>query len=146
MAAKSRNTIVRKKSGIVNLKIVVEKLQRSLSLARRPHSNYNDTAEHEFEEIGVPEDVKEGHFAVIAINNGQPKRYVVALNYLTHPAFRKLLEQAAEEYGFDHEGALTIPCRSSELESILAQQWKDQRTDIYANIVWDSCQTMVKSC
>ncbi|KAF9596168.1 hypothetical protein IFM89_007486 [Coptis chinensis] len=127
MAAKSINRM-RKKISIINLKIVVEKLQRSLSPARRSHSNYNGS-DQEFEGIGdslsVPEDVKEGHFAVIGIDHdGQRKRYVVALDFLRHPSFRRLLEQAADEYGFNHEGALTIPCRSSELESILAQDGK----------------------
>lgn len=67
----------------------------------------------------VPEDVKEGHFAVIAVDEGELKRFVVPLKCLTHPSFLKLLEQAAEEYGFDHDGALTVPCRPSEFERII---------------------------
>ncbi|KAL5730235.1 hypothetical protein ACHQM5_003083 [Ranunculus cassubicifolius] len=137
----------RKKSGIVNLKLVVDKLQKGLSLARRSQANHNGR-DYEFEEraesFSVPKDVKEGHFAVIAIGDGQPKRYIVALSYLTHPAFRRLLEKAAEEYGFDHESALTIPCRSSELETILAQQWNREMKA--SNVGWSSCQSMVKSC
>ncbi|KAL8218407.1 hypothetical protein R6Q57_021780 [Mikania cordata] len=71
---------------------------------------------------GVPEDVKEGHFAVIAVDGYKERRFVVHVSYLKHDSFVKLLERAAEEYGFDHEGAVVIPCRPSELERVMAQQ------------------------
>jgi len=76
----------------------------------------------------VPEDVKEGHFAVIAEGGEEQKRFVLPLSCLTNPTILKLLEQAEEEYGFDHGGAVTIPCRPCELESILAHQWHTQTT------------------
>jgi SAUR family protein len=31
-----------------------------------------------------------------------------------------LLEEAAEEFGFGHEGALSIPCQWREVEKLLA--------------------------
>ncbi|KAF8378807.1 hypothetical protein HHK36_030156 [Tetracentron sinense] len=140
--AKLRTNNGKKKNGIVKLKIVVEKLHKSFSLGRRLASDFD-----EFEEVGnsasVPEDVKEGHFAVIAVDNGEPKRFIVPLNYLTHPVFVTLLEQAAEEFGFDQEGALTIPCRWSELDRILAEKWKER--DDSATVNWGSCKTMVQS-
>ncbi|KAA8544114.1 hypothetical protein F0562_022126 [Nyssa sinensis] len=125
--AKLRNS-TGKKNGIVKLKIVVEKLQKSLLLRKKSASNAD-----EFEEVNdstnVPEDVKEGHFAVLAAetDDDEPKRFVVPLSYLTHPTFLRLLQQAAEEYGFHHGDALTIPCRPSELERILAEQWVEKR-------------------
>ncbi|KAI6685844.1 hypothetical protein NL676_031757 [Syzygium grande] len=121
-----------KMSGIVKLRIVVEKLQKTLSLSRRwpsPWSSYyhqeDDYCEdaNECENNGdvVPDDVKEGHFAVVALEGDQPKRLVIPLSCLAHPTFLRLLEQAAEEYGFDHGGALAIPCEPGELERILAK-------------------------
>ncbi|XP_043699824.1 auxin-responsive protein SAUR32-like [Telopea speciosissima] len=141
---KSR-TLSRKKKGIVKLKFVIEKLQKSFSLSKRPAS----LTDHELEEMGnsssvVPEDVKEGHFAVIAHDDGEPKRFVVALSYLTNPAFLRLLEQAAEEFGFNQEGALTIPCRSNELERILGEHW-EREVNNSSSVLWMSCKTMVKS-
>ncbi|KAJ4977627.1 hypothetical protein NE237_008407 [Protea cynaroides] len=114
--------ISRKKNGIVTLKFVVKKLQKiSFSVLSRKPASVLDEVEEISESSSVPEDVKEGHFAVIAQDDhGQPKRLVVALSYLKHPAFIRLLELAAEEFGFVQEGALTIPCRSTELERILA--------------------------
>lgn len=130
--AKVRNS-GKKMNGIVKLRVVVEKLQKTLLLGKKSDSN------------NVPEDVKEGHFAVIAEDDEQLKRFVVPLSYLTHPSFLVLLEQAEDEYGFDHEGALTIPCQPSELETILAEQWVEGRVS-RVDVNWDSCKTMVKSC
>ncbi|KAK9283866.1 hypothetical protein L1049_012121 [Liquidambar formosana] len=106
-----------KKNGISTLKIVAEKL---LSLATRRAFDFKEWVEFSKKAASLPKDVKGGHFAVMAIDNGNPKRFVVHLRYLNYPAFLTLLEQAAEEFGFDQEGALSIPCHWSELERILA--------------------------
>ncbi|KVH90734.1 auxin-responsive protein SAUR19-like [Cynara cardunculus var. scolymus] len=103
-----------KSNGILKLKVVVEKLQKSLLQAKK-WSPRNTR---------VPEDVKQGHFAVIAADVDQEirKRFVVPLAYLARPAFQRLLEKAAEEYGFNHKGALMVPCRPRELEWMLAER------------------------
>ncbi|KAJ8768759.1 hypothetical protein K2173_023663 [Erythroxylum novogranatense] len=129
----------RKKNGIIKLKIVAKKLQKSLLLGRK-QSSYNERTDSTY----VPKDVKQGHFAVIAVDGEEPKRFVVPLSYLTHPTFLRLLEKAAEEYGFDREGALTIPCRPAELERILAERWEES-SGVEA-INWGACKPMVQSC
>ncbi|KAK4367201.1 hypothetical protein RND71_015081 [Anisodus tanguticus] len=139
--AKAR-TIGKKKNGIVNLRIMVKKLQKSLLLGKKLQAAELDELEND--SINVPEDVKEGHFAVLAMDDDELKRFIVPLSSLTHPSFLRLLEQAAEEYGFDHEGALTIPCRPSELDRIMAEQWVEGTDSRSAEGVnWSSC--MVKS-
>lgn len=75
--------------------------------------------ENEAAATTVPKDVKEGHFAVIAIKGEEKKRFIVALDYLTDPDFMRLLEQAKEEYGFEQKGALVVPCRPQELQKII---------------------------
>nr|GEX54511.1 auxin-responsive protein SAUR72-like [Tanacetum cinerariifolium] len=67
---------------------------------------------------GVPQDVRQGHLAVIAVDGYDERRFVVPVSYLKHDSFVRLMEQAAEVYGFDHERAVVIPCRPSELERI----------------------------
>ncbi|KAI3461394.1 hypothetical protein Pfo_018057 [Paulownia fortunei] len=132
----------KKNGGIVKLKIVVERLQKSLLSGKSFSSDDVDDSE----EIMVPNDVKEGHFAVIAEDDDELKRFIVPLSYLTHPSFLRLLEQAAEVYGFDHEGALTVPCRPSELERILAERWVEERVAGGGVDKWGSCnKTTVKS-
>ncbi|KAA0035232.1 hypothetical protein IC582_026788 [Cucumis melo] len=132
-------TIAKKKNGIVKLKTAVGKLQRSLSLGRRSDSG-QDECDDEVGDDGsstlVPEDVKEGHFAVVAVDAEEPKRFVVPLSCLTNPTFLRLLEAAAEEYGFEHEGALTVPCRPSELERILAEEWVEEEEDEENGCIW----------
>ncbi|KAJ4716686.1 Auxin-responsive protein [Melia azedarach] len=54
--------------------------------------------------------VPKGHFAVY-VGETEKKRFVVPISYLKNPLFQNLLNQAAEEFGFDHPmGGLTIPC------------------------------------
>ncbi|KAK9755581.1 hypothetical protein RND81_01G036100 [Saponaria officinalis] len=64
--------------------------------------------------------VPKGHFAVLAGNGEEEqKRFVVELRYLKNQAVLKLLRKAEEEFGFEHEGALVVPCRPDELQKIL---------------------------
>ncbi|WVZ03245.1 hypothetical protein V8G54_024051 [Vigna mungo] len=115
---------------ILKLKGVLEKLQNSILLQRHKSSSCGGDYEALGDDRGcVAEDVKEGHFAVIAKDNigEEAKRLVVPLSCLKNATFLRLLEEAAEEYGYDQHGALTIPCRPSELEMLLAQQWKERR-------------------
>ncbi|XP_010253978.1 PREDICTED: auxin-responsive protein SAUR32-like [Nelumbo nucifera] len=143
--AKNGSSSGKKRKSIVKLKVVVEKLQKSFSLSRRGDCESDESEEMDESTTSVPKDVKEGHFAVIAADDGEPKRFIVALDYLANPSFLRLLEQAEEEFGFDQEGALTIPCRSSELERILEEQWELERV-VNACVDWMSCKAMVKGC
>ncbi|KAF3628071.1 putative pentatricopeptide repeat-containing protein-like [Capsicum annuum] len=71
----------------------------------------------------VPNDVKEGYFAVFSVNpEEEPTRFVVELHWLTHPSFLELLKKAEDEYGFRYEGVLEFPCRAEELEKVLATE------------------------
>ncbi|GAB2219842.1 hypothetical protein Droror1_Dr00007479 [Drosera rotundifolia] len=55
--------------------------------------------------------VPKGHVAIY-VGNEERKRYVVPLTYLSHPAFKNLLQHAEEEFGFDYPmGGLTLPCK-----------------------------------
>ncbi|KAI4373547.1 hypothetical protein MLD38_011663 [Melastoma candidum] len=125
----SQNSWKKNVRRLPKLKNVVEKLQKGISLGRKlstSSGSFSWESENrdyvEFDDCGydaVPEDVKEGHFAVIALEDEEPKKIVIPITHLRNPRFLRLLEEAAEEYGFGHAGALPIPCRSSELENIL---------------------------
>ncbi|KAA0051837.1 hypothetical protein IC582_028235 [Cucumis melo] len=141
----AKSKTMKKKNSI---KVVVEKLQKSLSRGRKPiNGHYNEDFDELVDSTAVPEDVKEGHFAVVAVDGEKPRRFVVPLSCLTHPTFLRLLEQAAEEYGFDHEGALTIPCQPSEVEKILAEQWKlESKRDSRDAVTWGTlCKAIIQS-
>ncbi|OAY42715.1 auxin-responsive protein SAUR50 [Manihot esculenta] len=126
------------KKNMVFLRLFIGKLQKGLS------SFSSKETEHHHKDVKatlmVPDDVKEGQFAVLAIKGDEIRRFVLELSFLNNPAFVKLLKLAEEEFGFRHKGALAVPCRPEELQKILgaggrremidycAQEWT---TDVY---------------
>jgi len=108
---------------VVDLKMIrsfVGKIQKGVSqiVPGKPALNYINENQLESTSV-VADDVSKGYFAVIAIKDGEIKRFVVELDYLTNPAFLGLLDQAGEEYGFKQQGTLAVPCRPKELQKIL---------------------------
>nr|ACU17008.1 unknown [Glycine max] len=58
-------------------------------------------------------DVPRGRVAVY-VGENQKKRFVIPISYLNQPSFLELLNQAEQEFGFDHPmGGLTIPCNEN---------------------------------
>ncbi|PHU10644.1 Indole-3-acetic acid-induced protein ARG7 [Capsicum chinense] len=64
----------------------------------------------------LPIDVPKGHFAVYVGRNRT--RYIVPISFLTHPEFQCLLRCAEEEFGFDHDMGITIPCEEFIFQSL----------------------------
>ncbi|CAN4125859.1 unnamed protein product [Withania somnifera] len=63
--------------------------------------------------------VPKGHLAVyVGQKDGDYKRVLIPVIYMNHPLFSELLREAEEEYGFNHPGGITIPCRISEFERV----------------------------
>ncbi|CAL4888058.1 unnamed protein product [Urochloa decumbens] len=62
--------------------------------------------------------VPRGHFPVYV---GESRcRFVVPIACLKHPQFLVLLRMAEEEFGFDHDAAITLPCDEAVFEALLA--------------------------
>ncbi|KAK8618202.1 hypothetical protein V6N13_132203 [Hibiscus sabdariffa] len=56
----------------------------------------------------------------VAVSVGEERqRFVIPTEYLGHEAFRVLLRKTEEEFGFQQEGVLRIPCEVSAFEKIL---------------------------
>ncbi|XP_047336824.1 auxin-responsive protein SAUR36-like [Impatiens glandulifera] len=64
--------------------------------------------------------VPKGHMVVyVGQNEGCDfHRFMIPVMYFNHPLFGKLLSEAEEEFGFNHPGGITIPCRVSDFESV----------------------------
>ncbi|KAJ0240755.1 hypothetical protein HA466_0223370 [Hirschfeldia incana] len=63
-------------------------------------------------------DVPKGHFPVYV---GQHRsRYVVPISWLDHPEFQTLLQLAEEEFGFEHDMGLTIPCDEVVFQTLIS--------------------------
>ncbi|CAL5024920.1 unnamed protein product [Urochloa decumbens] len=64
--------------------------------------------------------VPAGHVAVCVDGGGGSRRFVVRVAHLGHPAFRELLRQAEEEYGFPAApGPITLPCDEDHFLDVL---------------------------
>ncbi|CAM8926598.1 unnamed protein product [Rhodiola kirilowii] len=91
---------IRKSSKLTQAAVLKQILKRCSSLGKR--NGYHD------DEDSLPGDVPKGHFVVYVGQNRT--RYIVPISFLTQPQFQCLLQQAEEEFGFDHDMGLTIPC------------------------------------
>ncbi|GAB2291576.1 hypothetical protein Dimus_025830 [Dionaea muscipula] len=66
-----------------------------------------------------PADMPKGYLAVYVGQELIRRRFIIPTSYLGHHLFKVLLEKAEEEYGFDHNGALTIPCEIETFKYLL---------------------------
>ncbi|KAG7584218.1 Small auxin-up RNA [Arabidopsis suecica] len=66
----------------------------------------------------LPQDVPKGHFPVYVGPNRS--RYIVPISWLDHSEFQTLLRLAEEEFGFDHDMGLTIPCDEVFFRSLIS--------------------------
>ncbi|XP_071901186.1 protein SMALL AUXIN UP-REGULATED RNA 51-like [Coffea arabica] len=66
---------------------------------------------------GSSDVVPKGYLAVCV--GEELKRFVIPMEYLGHQAFGILLREAEEEFGFQQEGVLKIPCQVAVFEKIL---------------------------
>ncbi|KAL3730836.1 hypothetical protein ACJRO7_027804 [Eucalyptus globulus] len=99
---------LRKQNKLPQAAFIKQILKRCSSLGKKLHG-YDP-------EDGLPFDVPKGHFAVYV---GESRgRYIVPLSFLSHPDFQCLLQQAEEEFGFDHDMGITLPCEEVVFQSL----------------------------
>jgi hypothetical protein len=73
--------------------------------------------------VGVPE----GCLAVYV--GPEMRRFVIQASFLYNQVFRELLRRSEEEYGFETEGGLRIPCEAEVFEKLLWQLENRGSTD-----------------
>ncbi|XP_009766631.1 auxin-responsive protein SAUR50 [Nicotiana tabacum] len=98
---------IRKTNKLPQTAVLKQILKKCSSLGKK--HGYND-------EDGLPLDVPKGHFAVYVGENRT--RYIIPISFLTHPEFQCLLRRTEEEFGFDHEMGITIPCEEVVFRSL----------------------------
>lgn len=91
---------MKKSSKLTQTAMLKQILKRCSSLGKKNGGGYDEDC--------LPLDVPKGHFPVYVGENRS--RYIVPISFLTHPEFQSLLRRAEEEFGFDHDMGLTIPC------------------------------------
>lgn len=71
--------------------------------------------------LGKPDAIPKGKMAVYVgqkDRDGEFQRILVPVVYFNHPLFGELLKESEREFGFNHPGGITIPCRVAEFERI----------------------------
>ncbi|XP_057499827.1 auxin-responsive protein SAUR36-like [Actinidia eriantha] len=72
-----------------------------------------------YKSLDKAEAVPKGRLAVyVGQKDGGFHRVVVPVVYFNHPLFGELLREAEDEFGFNHPGGITIPCRISDFERV----------------------------
>jgi SAUR family protein len=49
------------------------------------------------------------------------ERFIIKAELLSQPSFTELLSQVADEFGYNHSGALRIPCSVSVFEQLIGR-------------------------
>ncbi|XP_068344606.1 auxin-responsive protein SAUR36-like [Pyrus communis] len=84
----------------------------------KPGSGYKRLGQNPVEK-NKPVPVPKGHLAVyVGQKDGDFHRVLVPIIYFNHPLFGQLLREAEEEYGYEHDGGITLPCPMSDFESV----------------------------
>ncbi|KAK3035845.1 hypothetical protein RJ639_032982 [Escallonia herrerae] len=68
----------------------------------------------------------EGCFSVCV--GPEKQRFVIKTEYVNHPLFRVLLEEAELEYGYNSEGPLALPCNVDVFIKVLLEMDSDGET------------------
>ncbi|KAF5188657.1 Auxin-responsive protein [Thalictrum thalictroides] len=76
-----------------------------------------DSDEESCQSPEPPPDVPKGYLAVYV--GPELRRFIIPTSYLSHRVFKVLLEKTEEEFGFDHKGALTIPCETETFKYLI---------------------------
>lgn len=69
----------------------------------------------------------EGCFSVYVGEEG--RRFVIKTEYVNHPLFKMLLEEAESEYGYNSEGPLKLPCDVDLFVKVLVEVEMDSDDD-----------------
>lgn len=88
----------------------VDSFRLKVKLRRRNAGNDSKT-------MSSKTSVPQGHIPVYV--GDEMERFVVSAKLFNHPMFVELLNKSAQEYGYDHEGGLRIPCRVLVFERLL---------------------------
>lgn len=90
----------------------------AISMRLKGYNVYSDSdVEDGCQSPDLPNDVPKGYLAVYV--GRELRRFIIPTSYLSDPLFKVLLEKVEEEFGFDHSGALTIPCEIETFKYLL---------------------------
>ncbi|KAJ7549185.1 hypothetical protein O6H91_07G044200 [Diphasiastrum complanatum] len=78
---------------------------------------HQNSSDDESSPCWILRDIPEGHLAVYA--GKEKQRFVMKMEQLNKRPFQILLDRVAQEFGYEHNGGLKIPCEAEFLEHLL---------------------------
>ncbi|GER45509.1 SAUR-like auxin-responsive protein family [Striga asiatica] len=111
---------------------ILKKLEKCLSIGKK--STENNESRQKANRIAPT-----GCFSVYV--GPEKQRFVIKTEFVNHPLFRMLLEDAELEYGFANTGPLHLPCEVDLFVKVLAQMEceddeNDDTRDFYGHYVY----------
>lgn len=95
---------------------------------------------------GASNDVVPKGFLAVCVGK-EMKRFIIPTEYLSHQAFGILLREAEEEFGFQQEGVLKIPCNVSYFEKILKVVEEKREVFFFTEVGFSADKDMISgSC
>lgn len=79
----------------------------------------------------------DGCFAVYV--GPEKQKFAIKIEYVNHPLFKMLLEDAESEYGFSSEGPILLPCDVDLFYKILAEMDCAKEIDYGCGLAYGSC-------
>jgi SAUR family protein len=76
-------------------------------------------------------DIPKGCLAVMVGQGEEQQRFVIPVIYINHPLFMHLLKEAEEEFGFDQQGPITIPCHVEEFRNIVQGMIEEENSQYH---------------
>lgn len=160
MASATKN--VNKISQIVRLKQVMQRwkhvsLNRLSSLSPSSSSSRSDRFDSDSDSTGPGNRGRvtpPGRLAVYA--GPERRRFVIPTRYLNLPVFLSLLDRAEEEFGFQTNGGLVLPCEAEFFAGVVELLERDEQrygvfrledfVEMFSDVGFGSCKERQNGC
>ncbi|XP_052176002.1 auxin-responsive protein SAUR50-like [Diospyros lotus] len=103
--------------------------KRITSTAAAAAANNGKTMKFLKRTLSFSDDVVPKGFLAVCVGK-ELKRFIIPMEYLGHRAFGILLREAEEEFGFQQEGVLKIPCEVAVFKKIL--KMVEEKRDVFS--------------
>ncbi|GMG98419.1 hypothetical protein Nepgr_000259 [Nepenthes gracilis] len=66
-------------------------------------------------------EIRKGHVPMMVGNEGAKEKFMVPTRFIHHPSIIALLDLSADEFGYDQQGVLQIPCEPEYFREIIGK-------------------------
>ena len=87
-------------------------LELEVQVTNRPYPHH-----HRRKKV-LAKDIPKGFLPIKVGQGEEQQKIVMPIVYLNHPLFSQLLKEAEEEYGFDQQGTIIIPCHVKDFRYV----------------------------